>query len=57
VALGERLGVAPPPTERQLLAEALGVDEDAFRDWLRSAIQARLREKGESWHELDVALE
>jgi hypothetical protein len=23
---------APPPTELQLLAEALGVDEDAFRD-------------------------
>jgi hypothetical protein len=32
VALGELLASAPPPTELQLLAEALGVDEDAFRD-------------------------
>jgi hypothetical protein len=47
---------SPAPTELQCLAEALGVDEDAFREYLRSAIQARLREKGEAWKQLDETI-
>jgi hypothetical protein len=47
---------SPAPTELQMLAEELGVDEDAFREYLRSAIQARLREKGEAWKQLDETI-
>jgi hypothetical protein len=35
----------------------MGVHDEELRSLLRDATQARLRERGEAWHKLDVTLE
>jgi hypothetical protein len=46
-----------PPTRLERLAETMGVHDEELRSLLRDATQARLRERGEAWHKLDVTLE
>jgi hypothetical protein len=46
-----------PVTRLEQLAEAAGIDGDEYRMLLAEAVQARLRERGDAWRNLESTLE